>query len=159
MGSTVADFMNEVLLCFAPQMLNNRKETGFFQSKRILKCLTLSCLCAKSTVNHLQIKLYHLPTNMVSPLVFLTHTHTRVRARAHTHTRRLLQCEDCLEFLWIPWENKQSQLFGGLRLPANQNSEQRMLLPGETCLPKFFASKHRHVEFVWGCSLLCSVGG
>lgn len=41
-----------------------------------------------------------------------------------------------------------SQLWVGSRLPANRNSEHHVLLPGATCLPKFLASKHRHVEFV-----------
>lgn len=53
-----------------------------------------------------------------------------------------------VEFLWTPWESKYSQLLVGSRLPANQNSEHHVLLLGETCLPKFLASKHRHVEFV-----------
>lgn len=63
-----------------------------------------------------------------------------------------------VEFLWTPWESKQSQLLVGSRLPANQNLEQHVLLPGETCLPKFLASKHRHVEFVRGCNLLVDSG-
>ena len=61
---------------------------------------------------------------------------------------RALQYEDSVEFLWAPWESKHSQLWVGSRLPANQNSAHYVLLPGETCLPKFLASKHRHVEFV-----------
>lgn len=51
-------------------------------------------------------------------------------------------------FSGLPGKVNNSQLLVGSRPPANQNSEQHVLLPGETCLPKFLAGKHRHVEFV-----------
>lgn len=57
-------------------------------------------------------------------------------------------------FFGLPGKANNSQFLVRSRLPANQNSEQHVLLPGETCLPKFLASKHRHVESLglqWSC--------
>lgn len=51
-------------------------------------------------------------------------------------------------FFGLPGKANNSQFLVRSRLPANHNSEQLVLLPGETCLPKFLASKHRHVEFL-----------
>lgn len=83
-------------------------------------------------ISHFDIKPRHLEG--IFPSLFVSHM-------------KVLQYEHYL-FFWTPWESKHSQLLVGSRLPANQNSEHHVLLPGETCLPKFLASKHRHVEFV-----------
>lgn len=84
MGSAVADFMNEVLLCLVPQMLNNLKQTTVFCPKRLLKRLTLSCLCAKSILDHLHINVHYLLEILCFPFVFLTHRRTDTHTEAFT---------------------------------------------------------------------------